>query len=206
MLDELSQARPWRWRPLAIQIVLQDGRSGVVGAAPIRGATASGFGPFMAEVGGVAAGYRSEARSLVRMRSLAQMISINADVFGPISFPVAGCVPASSRHSAGGWTGICSRTVVWRRLDDEPHGRRRDCFDGKARWSRGDPRHSVSRSSACGTSSSASRLDVIIEAGLALLPFGVDVRRCWERLQGRSVCRVEQGAPARAQMPRQLGR
>src|ERR1700687_5132525 len=45
-------------------------------------------------------------------------------------------------------------------------------------------------------------LDVIIEAGLALLPFGVDVRRCWERLQGRSVCRVEQSAPARAQMPR----
>src|SRR5712671_2623886 len=45
-------------------------------------------------------------------------------------------------------------------------------------------------------------LDVIIEAGLALLPFGVDVRLCWERLQGRSVCRVEQSAPARAQMPR----
>src|SRR5271163_2464579 len=45
-------------------------------------------------------------------------------------------------------------------------------------------------------------LDVIIEASLALLPFGVDVRRCWGRLQGRSVCRVEQGASARAQMPR----
>src|SRR5580692_12044070 len=46
-------------------------------------------------------------------------------------------------------------------------------------------------------------LDVIIEASLALLPFGVDIRRCRERLQGRSVCRVEQGTPARAQMPRQ---
>src|SRR6185437_6207952 len=45
-------------------------------------------------------------------------------------------------------------------------------------------------------------LDVIIEASLALLPFGVDVRRCWGWLQGRSVGRVEQGAPARAQMPR----
>src|SRR3954468_16150494 len=47
-------------------------------------------------------------------------------------------------------------------------------------------------------------LDVIIEASLALLPFGVDVRRCWERLQGRSVCRVEQGAPARPPQPRPL--
>src|SRR5271166_7180709 len=45
-------------------------------------------------------------------------------------------------------------------------------------------------------------LDMIVETRSALLPFGVNVRRCWERLQGRSVCRVEQGAPARAQMPR----
>lgn len=35
-----------------------------------------------------------------------------------------------------------------------------------------------------------------------MLPFGVHVRRCWERLQDRSVCRVEQGTPARAQVPR----
>src|SRR6266480_7063416 len=47
-----------------------------------------------------------------------------------------------------------------------------------------------------------SDLDMIVETRPALLPFGVDVRRCWERLQGRSVGRVEQGAPARAQVPR----
>src|ERR1700721_1497886 len=47
-----------------------------------------------------------------------------------------------------------------------------------------------------------SDLDMIVETRPALLPFGVDVRRCWKRLQGQSVCRVEQGAPARAQMPR----
>src|SRR5260370_41315142 len=48
-------------------------------------------------------------------------------------------------------------------------------------------------------------LDMIVETRSALLPFGVDVRRCWQRLQGRSVCRVEQGASARAQMPRHAG-
>src|SRR5882757_3481289 len=51
--------------PLAIQIVLQDGRHRRVGArADVEGATASGFEPFMAEVGGVPAGYRSKRGSL----------------------------------------------------------------------------------------------------------------------------------------------
>src|SRR5207237_7116879 len=43
-------------------------------------------------------------------------------------------------------------------------------------------------------------LDVIIEAGLALLPFGVDVRCRRERLQSWSISRVEPRPAAHAQM------
>src|SRR2546430_13035400 len=45
-------------------------------------------------------------------------------------------------------------------------------------------------------------LDVIIEAGLALLPFGVDIRCPRQRLQSWSICRAEQRPAAAAQMPR----
>src|SRR5260370_35177756 len=59
--------------PLAIRIVLQDGRHRRVGArAEVEGATPSGFEPFMAEVGGVPQDTDRGAEALLRMRSLAQ--------------------------------------------------------------------------------------------------------------------------------------
>ena len=59
--------------PLAIQIVLQDGRHRRVGArADVEGATAGGFEPFMAEVGGMPQDTDRGAEALLWMRSLAQ--------------------------------------------------------------------------------------------------------------------------------------
>ena len=59
--------------PLAIQIVLQDGRHRRVGArADVEGATAGGFEPLMAEVGRVPQDTDRGAEALLRMRSLAQ--------------------------------------------------------------------------------------------------------------------------------------
>ena len=90
----------------------------------------------MAEVGGVPQDTDRGAEALLRMRSLAQDDLDQRRCLRPdLASPVAGCVPASSRHSAGGWTAYVRALSCDGGWMTSAHGRRRDCLDGKARWS-----------------------------------------------------------------------
>ena len=141
--------------PSAIEVGLQDrGDRGVGARADLERAAAGGFQSLMPEAVGVPEDADRRRGSPARGACFSRrMISISADVFGPISLgSAAGCAPASSRHSAGGSTACARARSCACGSEDE----RTWAATRLPRWNTSTVRaviraHSFSRSNVCGT-------------------------------------------------------